>query len=145
MQVQTSLRLSNHAEIEHEEEECTTESSGTKIQLLLTAGIPIDSIIKGFCSSMTVSFTSWNKAYSKLLLSTFVQYKGYQLRAESSRSSSFLKGYSLKGWNMHELMWLEEKRLNHLIRTCRRVGDGFAWTIPFDTKNVQWSKVQTIF
>ena len=84
---------------------------------------------------------SWNKAYSVFPLWTFFQYKGYQLRAKSSRSSSFLKRYSLRRWNMHELMWLEEKRLSHPIRTCRRVGDGFAWTIPFDTKNVQWSKV----
>ena len=38
-------------------------------------------------------------------------------------------------------MCLEEKRLNHPIRTYRRIGDGFTWTIPFDTQNVQWSKI----
>lgn len=141
MQVQTFLRLSNHAQIENNEEERTTEPSSTKIQLVVTQGMPVESILKGFCSTMFVNFMSWNRAYSVFPLSTFIQYKGYQLGGPFSRSPSLLNEYSLRGWNMQKLMWLEEKRLNHPIRTYRRIGDGFTWTIPFDTKSVQWSKI----
>ncbi len=141
MQVQTFLRLSNHAQIENNEEERTTEPSSTKIQLVVTEGMPVESILKGFCSTMFVNFMSWNRAYSVFPLSTFIQYKGYQLGGPFSRSPSLLNEHSLRGWDMQKLMWLEEKRLNHPIRTYRRIGDGFTWTIPFDTKNVQWSKI----
>ena len=141
MQVQTFLRLSNHAQMENNEEERTTEPSSTKIQLVVTRGMPVESILKGFCSTMFVNFMSWNRAYSVFPLATFIQYKGYQLGARFSRSPSLLNELSLRGWNMQKLMWLEEKRLNHPIRTYRRIGDGFTWTIPFDTKNIQWSKI----
>lgn len=42
---------------------------------------------------------------------------------------------------MQEVMCLEERRLNHPIRTYRRVGDRFAWKMPFDTENVQQSTI----
>ena len=42
---------------------------------------------------------------------------------------------------MQELIWLEEKRISHLIRRYRRVGDGYTWIISFHTKNVQCSKI----
>lgn len=42
---------------------------------------------------------------------------------------------------MRERIPLEEHHLNHPVRKYRRVGDGFSWTIPFDTKNIQWSKI----
>lgn len=90
---------------------------------------------------------SWNKAYSIFPLSTFVQYKGYKLVGKDrptdrdNLSCSSLRGYSLRGLNLRELLRLEEHHPNHLIRKYRRVGDRFTWTIPFDTKNVQWSKI----
>ena len=86
---------------------------------------------------------SWNKAYSVFPLSTFVQYKGYQLGVNGS-FPDFLRerlAYPLGRLKMQEIMCLGEKRLNHPIRTFRRVGDRFTWTIPFDTENVQWSKI----
>ena len=117
--------------------------SSTKVQVYLLVKMPIESILEFFCSTVVVNFMSWNKAYSVFPLSTFVQYKGYELGAKCPRSC-FLKeytGYPLRGWNMQDLMRSEEKRLNHPIRTYRRVGDGFTWTIPFDTENVQGSKL----
>ena len=90
---------------------------------------------------------SWNKSYSIFPLSTFVQYKGYKLvgkyrpAARDDLSCFSLRGDSFGGWNLQELIRLEEHHLNHPIRKYRRVGDGLTWTIPFDTKNVQWSKI----
>ena len=86
---------------------------------------------------------SWNKAYSVFPLSTFVHYKGYQLGVAGS-FPAFLQerlAYPLGRWNMQGVMYLGEKRLNHPIRTFRRVEDRFTWTIPFDIENVQWSKI----
>ena len=89
---------------------------------------------------------SWNKAYSIFPLSTFVQYKGYKLvgryklAARDNLSCFSLRGYSFRPWNLQGLIRLEEHHLNHPIRKYRRVGDRFTWTIPFDTKNVQWSE-----
>ena len=97
MQVQIFLRLSNHAQIENNEEERTTEPSSTKIQLVVTEGMPVESILKGFCSTMFVNFMSWNTAYSVFPLSTFIQYKGYQLGGPFSRSPSLLNEHSLRG------------------------------------------------
>ena len=84
---------------------------------------------------------SWNKAYSIFPRSTFVQYKGYNLEAKDSSPRPSPREKTWAGWNLQELMWLDEQPLNHPIRNYRRVGDGFSWTIPFDTKNVQWSKI----
>ena len=90
---------------------------------------------------------SWNKAYSIFPLSTFVQYKGYKLvgryktLARDNRLCFSLRGDSLRPWNLQGLIRLDEHHLNHPIRKYRRVGDGFTWTIPFDTKNVQWSQI----
>ena len=103
----------------------------------------MEDILQYSCSTVVVNFMSWNKAYSVFPLSTFVQYKGCELGARG-RLSSFLKeyfGYPLRGWDMQELMRLEEKRLNHPIRKYRQVGDGFTWIIPFDTEHVQGSKL----
>ena len=90
---------------------------------------------------MAVNLMSWNKAYSIFPLSTFVQYQGYQLAAKYSPCCLSLKGYSSRGWNLQKFIRLEEHHLNHPIRKYRRVRDGFTWTIPLDTKNVQWSKI----
>ena len=37
-------------------------------------------------------------------------------------------------------MWPEEKRRNHPIRERRRIGDGYTWMIPFNTRQVEWSR-----
>ena len=137
------LKLSNHAQIEHEEEECTTGPSVTKVRLVVDSRTPVETILENFCSTIIVNFMSWNKAYSVFPLSTFVQYKGYQLGV-NGHFSSYLQeylAYPLGGWNMQGVVCLEEKRLNHPIKTFRRVGDRFTWTIPFETENVQWSKI----
>lgn len=84
---------------------------------------------------------SWNKAYSIFPRSTFIQYNGFKLEAKDSRSCFSPGEKTFAGWNLQELVWLEEQPLNHPIRKYRRVGDGFSWTIPFNTKNVQWSKI----
>ena len=90
---------------------------------------------------MAVNFMSWNKAYSLFPLSTFVEYEGYKLVAKYSPSCLSLRGHSSRGSNLQELIRLEEHHLKHPIRKYRRVGDGFTWKIPFDTKNVQWSNI----
>ena len=41
---------------------------------------------------------------------------------------------------MQEIMWPEEKRINHPVRKYRQLGDRFTWTIPVDSKKVEWSK-----
>ena len=106
-----------------------------------------ESILRSCCSTVAVNVMSWNKAYSIFPLSTFGQYKGYNLvgryrpAPRDNLSCSSLRGYSLRGQNLQELLRREEDHLNHTIRKYRRVGDGFTWTIPFNTKNVQWSKI----
>ena len=105
--------------------------------------MPVETILENFCSTITVNLMSWNKAYSVFPLPTFVQYKGYQLGVNGS-FPGFLRerlAYPLGRWKMQEIMCLGEKRVNHPLRTFRRVGDRFTWTIPFNTENVQWSKI----
>ena len=141
MQVLKLLKISNHAQIEREKE-CTTGPSITKVRLFVDARTPVKTILENFCSTIMMNFMSWDKAYSVFPLSTFVQYKGYQLGVNGS-FSAYLKrlAYPLGRWNMQKVMRLGEKRLNHPIRTFRRVRDTFTWTIPFDTENAQCSKI----
>ena len=111
-----------------------------KIQIITTTHIPIKSILRGFYSTVLVNIMSWNKAYSAFPLSTFVQHKGYQLKALDEYFAPLVSKYSRRGWNMQEIMWPEERRVNHPIRKHRRIGDRFTWTIPFNTKGIKWSK-----
>ena len=48
--------------------------------------------------------------------------------------------YSRRAWDMQEIMWPEEKRINHPVWKYRQLGDRFTWTIPVDSKKLEWSK-----
>ena len=112
----------------------------TKIQIITTTKIPIKSILRGFYSTIIVNVMSWNKVYSVFPLSTPIQHKGYQLKPIDDHHAPLVNKYSRRGWDMQEIMWPEEKRINHPVRKYRRLGDRFTWTIPVDSKKVEWSK-----
>ncbi len=54
--------------------------------------------------------------------------------------TGLLAKYSLRGFDSRGYMWREENGSNHPLRNSRLVGDRFTWTIPFNTKNVTWSR-----
>ncbi len=90
-----------------------------------------------FYSTMVVNLMNWNKAYSMFSLSKFVQYKGYHWKlwaAAFCYETILLEG----GICMNACA---ERCLNPTFRRCRWVGDEFIWTISYETKNVQWSKI----
>ena len=147
LQVLILTKSGRHARAAHEQRECTMGLSVPMIRLFATMNQPIQSILK--CCSFTgaVNFMSWNNAYSIYPFSTFVQYKGYKLvggRYQVVRDKLVyisLKMNSLPKGNFQGLIRLQEHPIKHPIRNYRRVGDEFTWTIPFDTKNVQWSEI----
>ena len=83
---------------------------------------------------------SWNKAYSVFALPTFILKMCYLLQPWNEHAASSANCLSRKGLNVQSVLWPEDKRGNHPIRARRRVGDGYTWTIPLDTKKVQTSK-----
>ena len=83
---------------------------------------------------------TWNKAYSIFPLPTFCQLKGYLLTELDDYHAGLVAKYSRRGWKIQDIMWPEERNVNHPIQSFRRVGDKYTWVIPFDTRNVEWSK-----
>jgi len=100
--------------------------------------LPIRTVLSLMPSTVVTDIISWNKAYSLFPLITHIQRKGYLLKDLDEYITS--PEYNRQGWKIQELMWPEEKRLNHPIRHTRRVGDRYTWTLPLDTKGVAWSK-----
>lgn len=117
------------------------DSVELKAQIILTLSIPVQAILKGFYSTVTVNFLTWNKAYALFPLPTFVHHKGYLLKALDNYLSSLLDKYSRRGWRFQGAMWPEEEiHSNKPVRTRRLIGDEFTWMIPLDTSKVDWSK-----
>ena len=87
-----------------------------------------------------LSILSWNKAYSLFALPTSIRYKSYLLNNcdDEGDTGKAARIESKRGWNVQGVMWPEEKSSNHPIRERRRVGDRFTWTIPLDTKQVEF-------
>ena len=113
--------------------------SKTEIWCYITKYPPIQSLLVYPHTTVQLSFLSWNKAYSVFALPTSIQHKSYLLREWDETAEEIVRYYS-PGWNVQEVMWPEEKRLNHPIRERRRIGDGYTWMIPFNTRQVEWSK-----
>ena len=147
LQVLILTKSGNHAQTGDEERECTMGPSVPMIRLFATINQPIQSILKNCSFTAAVNFMSWNKAYSMYPFSTFVQYNSYKLvdgryRVAGDKLFCFsLKVYSFRTGSFQGLIQLQEHQIKHPIRNYRRVGDEFTWTIPFDTKNVQWSEI----
>lgn len=112
----------------------------TVIGLHVTKSTPIQSVL--FTNTTTkLNFLSWNKAYSVFPLPTFVQYKSYLLQSLDDEDARLAAQFDSRGgWKVQGVMWPEETHDNHPIRERRRIGDRFTWTIPFDTRKVEWSK-----
>ncbi len=108
------------------------------IELWVTDSLPMRAIFDLMPTTVVTDIMSWNKAYSLFPLSTHIQRKGYLLKELEDYITS--AEYTQQGWKLEELMWPEEKRLNHPIRHTRRVGDRFTWTIPLNTEGVTGSK-----
>lgn len=110
------------------------------IHLSVTRLTPVQSILSDNVTTMEVNFLSWNKAYSLFPLPTFIQYKSYLLRQWDDVTRLAAQSDSRNGWKVQGVLWPEEKHRNQPIRERRRVGDHYAWIIPFDTRKVEWSK-----
>lgn len=111
-----------------------------EIRLHSTTCLPAQYILEISSSTAVVNILSWNKAYSVFPLPTFIQHKSYLLHDLDKSARQSARKYSQRGWDVQGVMWPEEKRRNHPIRERRRVGDRYTWTIPFDTRKVEWSK-----
>lgn len=111
-----------------------------RIHLIVTKSAPAQSILRETATTGKVNFLSWNKAYSVFPLPTFIQYKSYLLQPWNGVIRSAAQNESRGGWNIQGVMWPEEKHINHPMRERRRVGDRYTWIIPFDTREVEWSK-----
>ena len=110
------------------------------IHMLVTRLTPAQSVLSDNNTTTGVNFLSWNKAYSLFPLPTFIQYKSYPLQKWDEATRLAAKADFRRGWNVQGVLWPEEKHPNQPIRERRRVGDRYAWIIPFDTKQVKWSK-----
>lgn len=117
-----------------------TKNTFTEVQVIATPDIPIRAILEGFYTTVVVNVISWNKAYSVYPLTTFNQYRGYLLKELDEYTSSFVSKYTQRGWKIQELMWPEDRRINHPIQELRRIGDRYTWIIPLDVSNVMWSR-----
>jgi hypothetical protein len=111
-----------------------------KVQIVLTNTSPIQAIVSGFYNTMIVNCVNWDKACSIFPLSTFIHHRDYMLTEMTDCLTGLLAKYSLRGFDSRGYMWREENGSNHPLRNSRLVGDRFTWTIPFNTKNVTWSR-----
>ena len=118
---------------------CRSESK-TAIHLHVVTCSPIEFVLYSSGTTASLCFMSWNNAYSVFALPTFIQYKSYLLSCWDENIREAAIGDCLRGWNLQGVMWPEEKRQNHPIRERRRISDRYTWIIPFDTRQVEWSK-----
>lgn len=115
-------------------------ASKTLVFLLITSCPPVEAILKRLRTTVGGCIISWNKAYSVFALPTSIQHKSYLLHKWDGVTELRARKDSWDGWLVQGVMWPEDTRRNDPIRTRRRIGDHYTWTIPFSTEGVVSSK-----
>lgn len=87
-----------------------------------------------------VNILTWSKAYAIFPLPTFIHHRGYLLSPDDDDHKPLLAKYEKRGWEWQYVLKDNEAKFNHPIRFARRIGDRYTWTIPLDTRGVEWPK-----
>ncbi|RDW59713.1 hypothetical protein BP6252_12800 [Coleophoma cylindrospora] len=121
----------------------TNPSTGfsSKINLIHTIDPPVLHILTNFCTTATVNFITWNKAYCIFPDSTFLHKTSYQLNQEVNDSNGpYLAKLRRRGWMTLQTQWKDYERSTSSVsnsrRLPRRIGDAMTWKLTLDTAGV---------
>ncbi|RYP36499.1 hypothetical protein DL768_010932 [Monosporascus sp. mg162] len=116
----------------------SNQSSGRKVQLVVTSGPPVQAILRCYYTTALINFISWNKAYSIFPRATFLLHETVPLKPVSDFYGSRHAEWSKLGWRLRtEAVYTSgannEQPLGDLGRNGdRRIGDSDTWVIRLD-------------
>lgn len=122
-----------------------------KVQLVVTRGPPVQSILRGYYTTAVINFISWNKAYSVFPRATFLLHETVPLKPVSDIYGTLHSKYSQRGWRMRteavifsgeahqQPLGDRQLPLGDLTKHgSRRIGDRDSWVMRLgDTAGVQ--------
>jgi len=119
MQIRTFLRFASE------------DSRPDQIQVIASRRPPVENIINGFHSSITINFLTRNKAYAIFPLSTFIHRHGVAIRRQDEFYESHAEKYTKRQYHISASRKPDQRRLKPEFAHIRRVGDNLTWTIAF--------------
>ncbi|KAK6498222.1 hypothetical protein TWF506_004462 [Arthrobotrys conoides] len=113
------------------------ESENLHIDIILTYGPALLSILEGYYSTYIMNFFTYNRAYNLFAYHTVLKNEGFKTLAEvSPKREEAIQKYKGRGYNIVAYGNYHSCKMQCPLRPHRRVGDMFTWMIDLPINDI---------
>ncbi|KAF3228450.1 hypothetical protein TWF106_007483 [Orbilia oligospora] len=114
------------------------EPENIHIDIILTQGPALLSILEGYYSTYIMNFFTYNRAYNLFPYHTILKREGFKTLTEvSQKREEAMQKYQKRGYKIVEYGNYHSCKMQCPLRPHRRVGDMFTWTIDLPINNIR--------